>query len=216
MKNLAGSTEAVDVIKEELSAAGITARNHYLMPKQSEVTTEVGGFVHGFYFHRNWYYWVVQGSMPLHLAQEMYHECGTIGRRQIRVAGHCGCPPPEHYCETIGGTSFVKVYHIDSLEGLQLFVHYAKLAEAFNNNRRFVPYEIYSTLEKQQNHAKSLWSIKSNKDDWCWTGNGWSPEESEAQWLDYMTIRIVGETLFAAQRLDKRDYRYHQRNPADD
>jgi hypothetical protein len=37
---------------------------------------------------------VVKGEMPLDTAKALYEH--PIGRTDIRVDGHCGCPPPEH------------------------------------------------------------------------------------------------------------------------
>lgn len=39
------------------------------------------------------YYWVVQGDVPLDIALKLYAE--PIGKTDVRINGHCGCPPPE-------------------------------------------------------------------------------------------------------------------------
>lgn len=39
------------------------------------------------------YYWRVNGLVPLSKAIKLYAD--KVGRDKIRVAGHCGCPPPE-------------------------------------------------------------------------------------------------------------------------
>lgn len=39
------------------------------------------------------YYWTAKGRVPLQKALKLYGH--PIGRDKIRVAGHCGCPPPE-------------------------------------------------------------------------------------------------------------------------
>lgn len=146
MENLAGQPHAPVAVREEMAKAGIEPKAHYLHTGKGEVPADVGGVVHSCYFTRAWSYWTVVCHMPMHLAREMYYENGKIGRYQIRVAGHCGCPPPEHYSER----DAIGSYHIDTIEGLTLFVHYAKLAEEWMNIRRHVPYEVHKALEKQQ------------------------------------------------------------------
>ena len=39
------------------------------------------------------YYWRVNGPMPLANAKTLYDN--PVGKTDIRVTGHCGCPPPE-------------------------------------------------------------------------------------------------------------------------
>jgi hypothetical protein len=41
-----------------------------------------------------WYY-IIEGRVPLALAEKMYED--PVGRHDIRVAGHCGCPPPAEW-----------------------------------------------------------------------------------------------------------------------
>ena len=38
------------------------------------------------------YYWCVEGQMPVKKAEELWRD--PIGRTDIRVTGHCGCPSP--------------------------------------------------------------------------------------------------------------------------
>ena len=73
-----------------------------------------------FIFKRAWYYWMVRGNVPLKIAKKLYED--PIGRRDVRVAGHCGCPPPKGWTKTINGKKCVTSYHIDSQAGLNLFV----------------------------------------------------------------------------------------------
>lgn len=44
--------------------------------------------------HQN-YYTVVDGKVPLAVAEELYST--LVGKQDIRVAGHCGCPPPKEW-----------------------------------------------------------------------------------------------------------------------
>jgi len=78
---------------------------------QSEVPYHIVGKYNQFIFERAWYYYVVNGNVPLEVAKELYSN--PIGRIDIRVGGDCSCPPPNYTVYT---------YHIDSQEGLNLFV----------------------------------------------------------------------------------------------
>jgi hypothetical protein len=126
MQNLAGDKEANEVIRAELSAAGITVNDTgSLIP--GEVLTTILGALGPFKFRRLWYYWSVTGDVPLSVAEAMYET--PIGRRDVRVAGHCGCPPPSEWAERRRGVGLVvKSYHIDTAEGLKLFVDTVRAA----------------------------------------------------------------------------------------
>lgn len=164
MRNLAGNEDCDLYIRDELEAVGISP-----MPvarSNTEVPYSIVGRFGEMIFTRNWYYWVVKGSVPLAAAREMYED--AVGRRDVRVAGHCGCPHPDEWAriqgdklddeeflaskyKELGFNKFkewiaplekkynvtkqnmlssdnidglvVDSYHIDSLEGLQLFVN---------------------------------------------------------------------------------------------
>jgi hypothetical protein len=166
--NLAGVDPAVTDarIRGELQAAGIEVVEHEALLDHPEVHTHCAGKLGGFAFQRNWYYWVVRGRVPLAVAEKLYAD--PVGKKTVRVAGHCGCPPPEkwtnrympdgrevvptsqkaeidHFVERLrekgrvaeaaevlagiyfsddpkAGEPFVESYHIDSQEGLNLFV----------------------------------------------------------------------------------------------
>lgn len=97
MINLAGNKEAADkVVKRELLVCGIP---RFPLPAEitnqayREVQTQWFGKLGDFEFKRAWYYWVVSGRVPIQMARELYVD--PCGRTDIRVAGHCGCPPPE-------------------------------------------------------------------------------------------------------------------------
>jgi len=115
MQNLAGNRECDDIIKTELDAAEIPVVVNEQGRNGGEVSYLLIGRLGPFEFRRAWYYWMVEGPVPLKVAQEMYaHKNGC---RDVRVSGHCGCPPPEEWAT--GG--FVRNYHIDTQEGLDLF-----------------------------------------------------------------------------------------------
>jgi hypothetical protein len=66
-------------------------------------------------FRRLWTYWAAKGpGIPPDLAQGFHQTWG----KQVRVAGHCGCPSPLEWCEGFA----VGSYHIDTQDGLNAFV----------------------------------------------------------------------------------------------
>ncbi|MBI2065007.1 MAG: hypothetical protein HYT62_03085 [Candidatus Yanofskybacteria bacterium] len=91
MENLAGRRDCDKSIERELNRCGIELVR---LPSvlHSEVPASITGKLGQFQFHRAWYYWIVRGNMPLPVAQELYDD--PVGKTDIRVAGHCGCPPP--------------------------------------------------------------------------------------------------------------------------
>jgi hypothetical protein len=114
MKNLAGNRECDVEIRRELTSCGIEIVE-LPEPRRGEVPARLTGRIGRFTFTRAWYYWVVQGSMPLARARTLYDN--PVGRTDIRVEGHCGCPAPEHD---------VASYHIDSELGLHIFAMMAR------------------------------------------------------------------------------------------
>ena len=128
MKNLAGNKDCDVDIEDELTRAKIDIVRAEL-PARREVPARLSGKLGPFVLERGWCYWTVSGPMPLDLAEQMYAD--PIGARDVRVAGHCACPPPKKWTETCrraDGRSFEAVcgYHIDSPEGLRLFADYAR------------------------------------------------------------------------------------------
>lgn len=91
MKNLAGVAECDRNIRQELTRSMIQIVD--IEPTRSEVPSRLNGRLGPFRFSRAWYYWCVYGPMPLTIAKELYAD--PVGAIDIRVAGHCGCPPPE-------------------------------------------------------------------------------------------------------------------------
>lgn len=151
MRNLAGDKDCDVYIREELEKAGITLYN-LKKPGRSEVPYTIFGGLGGkplsdeekdfmdrhglmieviknnssFIFTRAWYYWCVSGYVPLNIAVEMYEN--PNGKKDIRVAGHCGCPPPSEQLvlHKVCGMDVVNSYHIDTQEGLNYFVETLK------------------------------------------------------------------------------------------
>lgn len=118
MKNLAGNKDCDDSVEVELRRAGIEVVSG--AKSNGEVSTIITGQLEQFTFVRAWRYWMVRGHVPLVVARELYEN--LIGKTDVRVVGHCDCPPPEEYAVHLdGGERFVTSYHIDSQAGLQLF-----------------------------------------------------------------------------------------------
>ncbi len=159
MENLAGNSGCDLIIREELTQASIIVSS---LEDSGEVPASIMGILRKngttiFTFVRAWYYWKIEGSVPLEVAKIIY--ANPIGEKDVRVAGHCGCPPPEEWafpkkevlldlgvykapsekyplgqsptnselakmCNSgeINEPRFVEIYHIDSQEGLNLFV----------------------------------------------------------------------------------------------
>lgn len=112
-----------DILRAELHAAGIQTLQEAeskppefladMLRKQSgEVKTSVMGVLYGWQFKRAWYYWVASGPGIDVETAEVLH--ATYGR-EVRVAGHCGCPSPREWFRGLACGS----YHVDSAEGLK-------------------------------------------------------------------------------------------------
>jgi len=91
MKNLAGDPNCDRYIAQELRRSMIPSVPYD--GKLHEVPSRLHGKLGPFEFWRAWYYWVVHGPTPLAIAHELYED--VVGRTDVRVAGHCACPPPE-------------------------------------------------------------------------------------------------------------------------
>lgn len=105
-------------IRDELELLGIEV----LSTETSVETRGPHGRLGPFTFARLWYYWHVSGPVPLPVAIELYEH--PVGRQDVRVAGHCGRPPPQEWAEDLedGRGPVVTWYHIDSGAGMRLFV----------------------------------------------------------------------------------------------
>jgi len=171
MKNLAGVKDCDVYIINELNEAGITILS--VNQIKGEVPYTVIGILGNFTFRRAWYYWMVDGDVPLEIAKEIY--VSSVGKKDIRVAGNCGCPPPEEWafpkpevliklgickppsnehpfgdgptCEELAkmcnngiitAPRFVDTYHIDSQNGLNLFVNTIKKYDLIQKEDKFI------------------------------------------------------------------------------
>lgn len=91
MKNLSGRKDCDRFIRKELNKASIPIVARDLSKR--EVPASIAGQLGPFSFERGWYYWVVRGPMPLHVARKLYrHPEGHA----IRATGDaCGGHPTQ-------------------------------------------------------------------------------------------------------------------------
>lgn len=92
MKNLAGVAGCDSDVEDELKIARLPATKLPLR-LDGEVPTSIMSLFGKFKLYRAWYYWVVNGPVPIEMALELYAD--PEGKKNVRVTGHCGCPPPE-------------------------------------------------------------------------------------------------------------------------
>ena len=77
MKNLAGHPDPDPIVREELVKAGIPIVEG--CPVRGEVRTTLQGRSGQFTFRRAWYYWMVDGPVPLSVANVMYRVTPVSG-----------------------------------------------------------------------------------------------------------------------------------------
>lgn len=86
MRNLAGRSDADEWVRKELNKASIPIVS--LEPHAREVRATIGGQIGQFRFVRAWYYWTVQGMVPLHVAKRINRH--PHGFRETRAGGYAG------------------------------------------------------------------------------------------------------------------------------
>lgn len=136
--NKAGNhADTDDILNAELEAAGITTLASMHPDKTSdlyramremsgEVKTSTRGYLHGWQFERGWYYWTAKGpGLNIDIATELHEDFG----KEVRVAGHCGCPHPRDWYKGMA----VPDYHIDTVEGLKALADAIKQAKEEND-----------------------------------------------------------------------------------
>jgi len=113
MQNLAGHARSTEIITDELTRCGIEVveSDKALGEPKSMVKGKLGKFE----FQRAWYYYMVDGNVPLAVAEELY--ATKVGRSDIRVAGHCGCPEPKEWAKSFAedGKEFISEKQRDEL-----------------------------------------------------------------------------------------------------
>ncbi len=98
MKNLAGDKDCDIQIEQELTRSRIDIVRGE--KSECEVSASITGRLGAFTFQRAWYYWIVNGNMPLDVALELYKD--PVGKTDVRVSGHCMCPSPEEWITWLG------------------------------------------------------------------------------------------------------------------
>lgn len=162
MKNLVGVQECDVEIRKELTEAGI--RIVATEKGNTEVPYSVVGQLSNFTFRRAWYYWMVDGDVPLEVAEEMY--ATEVGKKDVRVAGHCGCQHPKEWAFPKDEVLFEQgVYKKPSEE----HPHgdsptYGELAEMCNNGKIDAPRFVQSYhIDSQEGLKLFADTIKKHK-----------------------------------------------------
>lgn len=93
MKNLAGNKDCDILIEQELARSRIEIVRGER--RCGEVPASIIGKLGSFTFRRAWYYWIVEGNIPLSMARELYED--PVGKTDVRVSGHCMCPLPDEW-----------------------------------------------------------------------------------------------------------------------
>ncbi len=94
MQNLAGKVDCDKTIRLELERCGIPV----IVGERStgEVPATLTGKLGPFTFRRAWYYWVVDGPVPIHVAEELY---SSLFKGDVRSGGDCGCRHPSTWAK---------------------------------------------------------------------------------------------------------------------
>jgi hypothetical protein len=121
----------IKVYTKDSEAAQLAGTGIYIPEIAKRSATEwitvydVEANLYGWKFSRNWYYWVAEVQyendeygIPIDLAEEFHKQFG----KEVRVAGHCGCPSPREWykgkpCEC---------YHVDTIRGFEALVKLLK------------------------------------------------------------------------------------------
>lgn len=147
MINLAGKADCDKNIRSELTRCGIECVEGD--PTRCEVPYSITGRldikgVGVFTFKRAWYYWMVSGLTPYNIALKLYED-NPVGKVDIRVAGHCGCPHPKEWA---------KAYH----EGKQIMIasEYANTLELAKSS------PIYKDFLEGENFKKKFFVIDND------------------------------------------------------
>lgn len=125
--NLAGHPEATKIVTSELIRCGIEPIA-VIEPIDEPRATVYGVFfceLGKFKFERAWYYYRADGLVPVELARLLYAD--PVGRADIRVNGHCGCPPPEGWALR---WILPDGRHVASTESGRTFRHWAEHGES--------------------------------------------------------------------------------------
>jgi len=115
--NLAGRPDCDRYIREELARARIKIVDNGA-PAKEEVPAQLTGRLGPFTFRRAWYYWMVDGPVPIKMARVLWKD--PEGAVSVRVAGYAGGIDPDVWTKG-RRPKRVDTYHIDDQAGLRLF-----------------------------------------------------------------------------------------------
>lgn len=93
MINLAGRKECDKYIRDELTRARIEIVEHERVLENSEVPARLTGKLGKFTFTRAWYYWIVDGDVPIEVARILWQD--PEGRATVRAFGYAGGSDPD-------------------------------------------------------------------------------------------------------------------------
>jgi len=138
MENLAGNDSCDKIIRDELEDCLIASVDTGRL--QAEVPSSLTGVLGPYRFRRAWRYYVMEGPVPMKVAEELYAD--PIGKKDVRVAGHCECPPPEE--------PWIGVYDPWTLTSVRVRDDYRRqITKALELNS---PGEIESEMERAEKH----------------------------------------------------------------
>lgn len=110
--NYAGRSDVDDLLKAELTAAGIDPVELPFEQNTEVKTCIVGSCRGGWTFKRAWRYWVAEGpGIPPEYAEALHATHG----QEVRVDGHGGAPSPYEWFDGFA----VGFYHVDTPAGLK-------------------------------------------------------------------------------------------------
>jgi hypothetical protein len=92
MDNLAGEAECDSQIQKELVTAGVSIIN--VGTSNREVPYTLEGRLGPYKFWRAWYYWVVEGLVPIEVAREIYRDPRG---KPVRTVGYSGNYDPDEW-----------------------------------------------------------------------------------------------------------------------
>jgi hypothetical protein len=133
MRNLAGDLECDIYIRFELVRAAIKPVDH-AEKVGGEVPARLTGTLGPFTFRRAWTYWVVDGPIPLSVAEEMF----AARPDDVRSGGDCACRPPLTWAEHFNADGRRLETDVDGKQATQWEHFAAKGLPAFQVRPMFV------------------------------------------------------------------------------
>lgn len=139
MQNLAGIATCDEVIRRELERARVPVETCERV--RGEVAYSVLGRLGDFTFRRAWYYYIVDGPVPIEVAREIYAD--PVGRDDVRAGGDCGCISPDDYASEWYDERGVRLLDMEERKKLEDYVanevgKLKEIAEEMLRTHRFV------------------------------------------------------------------------------